>query len=83
MREKEKHHLHMTFFKEIPPRLVTSESSDAEREFAAAQPFTALDFALNSDHQFHPITWRAVKGTVFEHEYRRAFPQHAFDESNN
>jgi hypothetical protein len=70
-----------TFFKEIPPRLAISESSDTEREFAATQAFTALDYALNADQRFHPITWRAVKGTVFEQQYRQAFPQHPFDES--
>ena len=68
-----------TFFKEIPPRLATSETSDAEREFAAAQAFTGLDYALNVDQDFHPITWRAVKGTVFERPNRRAFPRHDFD----
>ena len=73
----------ITFFKEIPPRLATSETSDAEREFAATQPFTALDYALNVDGDFHRITWRAVKGTVFEQSYRRAFPHHDFDNSND
>ena len=72
-----------SFFKELPPRLATSESSDPDREFAATQPFTALDYALSVDQDFHPITWRAVKGTVFERAYRQAFPQHDFDNSNN
>jgi len=49
-----------------------------ERQFAAAQAFTALDFALNVDQDFHPVTWQAVKGTVFERPYRRAFPHHDF-----
>jgi hypothetical protein len=72
-----------TFFEAVPPRLATRETSDAEREFAATQPFTALDYALSVDGYFHPITWRAVKGTVFEQSYRRAFPHHDFDNSSD
>jgi len=72
-----------TFFEAVPPRLATRETRDAEREFAAAQPFTALDYALSVDCYFHPITWRAVKGTVFEQSYRRAFPHHDFDNSSD
>jgi hypothetical protein len=68
-----------SFFKNIPPRLATSESSDPDRDRAASQPFTALDYALSVDQDFHPITWRAVKGTVFEQPYRRAFPHHDFE----
>jgi hypothetical protein len=72
-----------TFFKEVPPRLSTHDSGDAERQFAATQAFTALDFALNVDGNFHPITWRAVKGSVFEKQYRQAFPHQDFDKLNN
>jgi len=72
-----------TFFKEIPPRLATRDSSDSEREFAATQAFTALDYALNVDRDFHPVTWRATKGTVFEQPYRQAFPHHDFDNAND
>jgi len=70
--------LDMTFYNEIPPRLARCDSNEMEREFAAAQAFTALDFALNVDQDFHPVTWQAVKGTVFERPYRRAFPHHDF-----
>jgi hypothetical protein len=70
-----------TFFKAVPPRIATGEASNAAREFAAAQAFTALDFALSVDQDFHPVTWQAVKGTVFEQTYRRAFPHHDFDSS--
>jgi len=70
-----------SFFKEVPPRLITRDSREAEREFASAQSFTALDYALNVDQEFHPVTWRAVKGTVFERPYRRAFPHHDFDKA--
>jgi len=72
-----------SFFKEIPPRLATHGSSDTDRELAATQPFTALDYALNVDRDFHPMTWRAVKGTVFEQPYRREFPHHDFDKSSD
>jgi len=72
-----------TFFDPIPLRLKTCESNSAEREFAATQPFTALDYALNVDQDFHPITWRGVKGTVFERSYRWAFPHHDFNKSSD
>jgi len=52
-----------------PPHMALD--ADVETEMAAKQPFTALELAMRRGH--HPRLWQAVKGSVYEPEYRRKF----------
>lgn len=63
----------------LPLRYTAHAEQDEEREFACRHAFSALDYAVRVDRRFHPLTWKAVKGTVFEPAYRRAIkvPEHA------
>jgi hypothetical protein len=62
-------------FDERPPaRFQQADDSDRQRELASRQPFTALDYAVNVDKRYHPVTFNAVKGSPFEKQYRRQVP---------
>lgn len=58
---------------ERPPVRFGYGDDDKDREIAARSGYTAWDYALNVDKRFHPLTWKAVKGTPFERGYRRQF----------
>ncbi len=62
-----------TFYDRPPPRYAASDNEDETREFASRSAFTALDHAQTVDKRFHPRTWKAVRGTVYEPTYRREF----------
>lgn len=55
-----------------PARAHVGDNDDEEIANAARQPFTALDYALNSGRH-HPKLWQAIKGSPFEREYRNAY----------
>lgn len=55
-----------------PPR-ASYGSADKDREQAARTAFGAYNHALEVDRAFHPLTWQAVQGSVYEEPYRRQF----------
>lgn len=46
--------------------------ADTEMTMAEKSPFTAHDLAMRRGRH-HPRLWAKVKGSPFEHEYRRKF----------
>lgn len=54
----------------MPPKPAFADA-DAELEFYTRNPFSAFTRALDFGH--HPKLWQAVKGSVYEPQYRQRF----------
>lgn len=58
--------------KDIKPAIANfGDNEDEAITNAVRQPFTALDYAMRNGH--HPRLWQAVKGSVYQNEYKRNF----------
>lgn len=54
----------------VPPKPAFADP-EAELDFYTRNPFTAWSHALDRGH--HPRLWQAVKGSVYEPQYRKQF----------